>query len=45
MPRLYGRNSTATIFDGRDHGDDPSWDAAEAESLYAVLESEVIPEF
>jgi starch phosphorylase len=33
------------IGDGREHGDDPSWDAAEAESLYAVLESEVIPEF
>ena len=33
------------IGDGREHGDDPSWDAAEAESLYAVLESEVVPEF
>ena len=33
------------IGDGREHGDDPSWDAAEAESLYAVLEKEVIPEF
>jgi starch phosphorylase len=33
------------IGDGREHGDDPSWDAAEAESLYAVLEQEVIPEF
>ena len=33
------------IGDGREHGDDPSWDAAEAESLYAVLENEVIPEF
>ncbi len=33
------------IGDGREHGDDPSWDAAEAESLYAVLEREVIPEF
>src|ERR1700733_14081354 len=31
--------------DGREHGDDPSWDAAEAEHLYAVLEREVIPEF
>src|SRR6202034_1624465 len=30
---------------GRGHGHDPSWDAAEAESLYAVLEKEVIPEF
>ena len=33
------------IGDGREHGDDPSWDARDAESLYAVLEGEVIPEF
>jgi glycogen phosphorylase len=33
------------IGDGREHGDDPSWDAAEAESLLALLENEVIPEF
>jgi starch phosphorylase len=33
------------IGDGREHGDDPSWDAVDAESLYAVLEGEVIPEF
>ncbi len=33
------------IGDGREHGDDPNWDAAEAESLYAVLENEVVPEF
>ena len=33
------------IGDGREHGDDPSWDAIEAESLYALLEREVIPEF
>jgi starch phosphorylase len=33
------------IGDGREHGDDPAWDATEAESLYAVLEREVIPEF
>ena len=26
------------IGDGREHGDDHSWDAAEAESLYAVIE-------
>jgi glycogen phosphorylase len=32
------------IGDGREHGDDPSWDA-EAESLYAILETEVVPEF
>ena len=33
------------IGDGREHGDDPSWDSTEAESLYAVLENEVVPEF
>jgi starch phosphorylase len=31
--------------DGREHGDDPSWDAIEAEALYSLLEREVIPEF
>jgi starch phosphorylase len=31
--------------DGREHGDDPTWDAAEAEALYDLLEREVIPEF
>jgi glycogen phosphorylase len=31
--------------DGREHGDDPGWDAAEAAALYAVLERGVIPEF
>jgi starch phosphorylase len=31
--------------DGQEHGDDPAWDAAEAEALYSMLEREVIPEF
>ncbi len=31
--------------DGREHGDDPGWDAAEAEALYQLLEREVIPQF
>jgi len=31
--------------DGREHGDDPAWDVAEAEALYGLLEGEVIPEF
>ncbi len=31
--------------DGREHGDDPQWDAAEAEALYRLLEHEVIPQF
>ncbi len=33
------------IGDGREHGDDPAWDAADAESLYALLEKEIVPEF
>jgi starch phosphorylase len=31
--------------DGQEHGDDPAWDAAEANTLYERLEREVIPEF
>ena len=31
--------------DGQEHGDDPAWDAAEADALYNLLENEVIPEF
>jgi starch phosphorylase len=31
--------------DGHEHGDDPAWDAAEAEALYGLLEQEVIPDF
>jgi starch phosphorylase len=33
------------IGDGREHGDDPAWDAAEAEAVYSLLEREVVPEF
>jgi len=31
--------------DGQEHGEDPAWDASEAEALYERLEQEVIPEF
>ncbi len=31
--------------DGKEHGDDPLWDASEAEQLYCLLEEEVVPEF
>jgi len=31
--------------DGQEHGDDPAWDAGEAEVLYDLLERVVIPEF
>ena len=33
------------IGDGQEHGDDPAWDAMEAEQLYDILENEVIPEY
>lgn len=31
--------------DGKEHGDDPGWDAIEANALYDLLEREVIPQF
>jgi glycogen phosphorylase len=31
--------------DGQEHGDDPDWDARDAEALYDLLEKDVIPEF
>jgi starch phosphorylase len=31
--------------DGQEHGDDPAWDAVEAEQLYDLLERQVVPEF
>jgi starch phosphorylase len=31
--------------DGQEHGDDPAWDAVEADALYDLLERQVVPEF
>jgi starch phosphorylase len=31
--------------DGKEHGDDPAWDAVEANALYNLLEKELIPQF
>jgi starch phosphorylase len=31
--------------DGRDRGDDPAWDAVEADALYDLLENDILPEF
>ena len=31
--------------DGKEHGEDPAWDATEAEALYTALEQEIVPEF
>ena len=33
------------VGDGQEHDSDPAWDAKEAETLYNLLEQEVIPEF
>lgn len=33
------------IGDGREHSDDPTVDAAEADALYGLLEREIVPEF
>lgn len=33
------------IGDGKEHGDDPTWDTAEAQAMYTLLENEVVPEF
>ncbi|MDR3736473.1 MAG: alpha-glucan family phosphorylase [Acidobacteriaceae bacterium] len=31
--------------DGKEHGENPAWDATEAEALYSALEQRIIPEF
>ena len=41
----YAANAGWAISDGAEHGDDPAWDHADAEALYAVLEQQIIPEF
>jgi len=33
------------IGDGKEHGEDPGWDAVEVEQLYTLLEQQVVPEF
>jgi len=33
------------IGDGKEHGEDAAWDATEAESLYTLLEQQIVPEF
>jgi glycogen phosphorylase len=33
------------VGDGKEHNEDPGWDAAEAVQLYEILEREVIPKF
>ncbi|WP_263384832.1 alpha-glucan family phosphorylase [Granulicella arctica] len=33
------------IGDGREHGEEPAWDAAEADAMYQLLENEIVPDF
>jgi len=33
------------IGDMHEHGEDPAWDAAEADALYTILEQQVVPDF
>jgi starch phosphorylase len=33
------------IGDGKEHGEDSAWDTSEVESLYTLLEQQVVPEF
>jgi starch phosphorylase len=44
-PEAYAPDVGWALGDGREHGDDPAWDAAEAAALYDLLEREVVPEF
>jgi starch phosphorylase len=41
----YAEDVGWAIGDGKEHGDDPQWDAAEADKLYTNLEQEIIPLF
>jgi glycogen phosphorylase len=41
----YAADVGWALGDGREHDEDPTWDAAEADALYTVLEREVVPAF
>ncbi len=41
----YSQDVGWALGDGLEHGEDPAWDAKEAEQLYTLLEQEVVPEF
>ena len=45
MAEAYTPEVGWALGDGQEHGDDPAWDAAEANALYDLLEREVVPEF
>ncbi len=41
----YSPEAGWAIGDGKEHGDDPGVDAAEASTLYSLLEREIVPQF
>jgi len=41
----YAPETGWALGDGREHGEDPAWDAIEAQALYDIIEHEVIPQF
>jgi glycogen phosphorylase len=41
----YNQKVGWALGDGNEHGDDPAWDAFEAEQMYNLLENEIVPEF
>lgn len=41
----YTKEVGWALGDGHEHGDDPAWDAKEAEDLFNILEQDVIPKF
>lgn len=41
----YSSDVGWALGDGREHGGDPAWDAADAGALYDLLERQVVPEF
>ncbi len=41
----YAADLGWALGDGKEHGDDPAWDRAEAEALYDLIERDVVPEF
>ncbi len=41
----YSPETGWALGDGNEHGEDPAWDAIEADALYKILEDQVIPAF
>jgi starch phosphorylase len=41
----YSPQTGWALGDGQEHGEDPAWDANEADQLYGLLEREIVPEF